>query len=345
MSRKTELLADLKRIGYLLGSARLTREARSTTFNAFASTLHELGYNILSAHQIGGKHLQAFAAHRAGEGISARTRANELSHLRAVIVHIGKQGLRAIPPTTIAALSIERGSRVGTKRPLSDAAIVDFRERMAQLGRPGIGETLKLQRALGLREMEALRGGQTDTLARWQRELQDRGSVRVVEGTKADDPEKFIRRTCIALRWRCRVRRPFYKRLGSGIWSRKPTARQRQGCGKRKVCTAISAIAPASEVTQLDTPSRESAWRLIAMKATASARREPQHRRIWATAMVVAASSRASMHAGPDRQERAAARRDRAECLWNDTKPRTYSGGSEDLYHRRASVQDHNLGS
>ena len=190
MSRKTELQADLKRIGYLLGGAHLTREARSTTFNTFANTLHELGYNIWNAHQIGGKYLQAFAAHRAGEGISARTRANELSHLRAVLVHVGKQGLARNPAYSNRALGIERGSRIGTKQPLSDAAIVDFRERMAQLGRPGIGETLELQRALGLREMEALRGGQADTLARWQRELQERGSVRVVEGTKGGRPRE-----------------------------------------------------------------------------------------------------------------------------------------------------------
>lgn len=190
MSRRTELQADLKRIGYLLGGAHLTREARSTTFNTFASTLHELGYNIRNAQQIGGRHLQAFAAHRAGEGISARTRANELSHLRAVLDHIGKQGLARNPAYSNRALGIERGSRIGTKQPLSDAAIVDFRERMAQLGRPGIGETLELQRALGLREMEALRGGQADTLARWQRELQERGCVRVVEGTKGGRPRE-----------------------------------------------------------------------------------------------------------------------------------------------------------
>lgn len=190
MSRKTELQGDLKRIGYQLGGAHLTREARSATFNTFASTLHELGYNIRSAQQIGGKHLQAFATHRAVHGIGARTRANELSHLRAVLVHIGKQGLARNPAYSNQALNIERGSRVGTKQPLSDAAITAFRERMAQLGRPGIGETLELQRALGLREMEALRGGQGDTLTRWQRELQERGHIRVVEGTKGGRPRE-----------------------------------------------------------------------------------------------------------------------------------------------------------
>ena len=92
MSRKTELEADLKRIGYQLGGAHLTRQARSATFNTFAKVMRELGYGIRAAGQIGGKHLQAFAAHRALQGTKSRTRANELSHLRSVLVQIGKQG-------------------------------------------------------------------------------------------------------------------------------------------------------------------------------------------------------------------------------------------------------------
>lgn len=188
MSRKNELKADLRRIGYQLGGAHLTREARSATFNTFANALHELGYGIQAARQIGGKHLQAFASRRAAQGISARTRANELSHLRAVLVQIGKQGLARNPAYSNRALGIERGSRIGTKQPLSDKAIDTFQRRMAQMNRPGIGATLELQRALGLREAEAIRAGQADTLTRWQRELQARGSVRVVEGTKGGRP-------------------------------------------------------------------------------------------------------------------------------------------------------------
>ena len=188
MSRKTELEADLKRVGYQLGGAHLTRQARSATLGTFATTMRELGYGIRTARQIGGKHLAAFVAHRAARGISARTCANELSHLRAVLVQVGKQGLARNPAYSNSALGIGRGSRIGTKQPLSDAAIQAFQERMEQLGRPGIGATLELQRALGLRESEAIRAGQTETLSRWQRELRERGAVRVVEGTKGGRP-------------------------------------------------------------------------------------------------------------------------------------------------------------
>lgn len=190
MSRKSELQADLKRIGYQLGGAHLTRQARDATFNVFAKVMRALGYGIHTAKQIGGKHLQAFATQRAAQGVSTRTRANELSHLRAVLVNLGKQGLARNPDYSNQALGIGPGSRVGTKQPLSDATIHAFQERMEQLGRPGIGSTLELQRALGLRETEAIRAGQVETLARWQRELSERGCVRVVEGTKGGRPRE-----------------------------------------------------------------------------------------------------------------------------------------------------------
>jgi hypothetical protein len=188
MSRKTELEADLNRIGYQLGGAHLTRQARSATFNTFAKVMRELGYGIRTAAQIGGKHLQAFASHRALQGTKSRTRANELSHLRSVLVQIGKQGLARNPAYSNRALGIERGSRIGTKQPLSDEAIRAFQGRMGQLARPGIGETLELQRALGLRATEAIRAGQSETLSRWERELREHGRVRVIEGTKGGRP-------------------------------------------------------------------------------------------------------------------------------------------------------------
>ena len=184
MSRKTELRADLNRIGYQLGGAHLTQEARRATFSTFADAMREKGYGIKSAEQIGGKHLQAFAECRLAQGVSSRTIANEMSHVRAVLIHCGKQGLARNPAYSNKALGIGRGSRVGTKEPLSDSAIRGFQDQMDRRCRSAIGHVLELQRALGLREAEAIRGGNPETLDRWQRELQERDQVRVIEGTK-----------------------------------------------------------------------------------------------------------------------------------------------------------------
>jgi hypothetical protein len=188
MSRKTALQADLKRIGYQLGGAHLTRQARNATFNTFARTMRELGYGIHAASQIGGRHLQAFADQRVTLGISPRTLANEMSHLRSTLAQVGKQCLAHNPAYSNEALDIGRGGRIGTKQPLSDAAIREFQQRMAGLGRPGIGAILELQREFGLRANEAVRAGQHSTLARWQRELERHGYVRVIEGTKGGRP-------------------------------------------------------------------------------------------------------------------------------------------------------------
>jgi len=177
MSKKSELKADLERIGYALSGAHLTRQARMATFNTFAKTMRELGLGIRTAKQIGARHLQAFVAHRTALGLKARSLANELSHLRAVLVYVGKQGFVASPACSNRALGIGRGSRIGTKSPMSNAALGVFQGSMAQLGRPGIGATMTLQRELGLRAAEAIRAGQADTLTRWQHELEERGGT------------------------------------------------------------------------------------------------------------------------------------------------------------------------
>jgi len=188
MSKNTELKADLDRIGYALGGAHLTQQAREATFNTFARTMGERGQGIRSAQQIGGRHLQMFVAYRIAQGINPRTLANELSHLRAVLRHVGKLGYLSSADSRNRALGIEGGRRIGTKQPLSDANLRAFQERMAQLDRAGIGEVLELQRTLGLREIEAIRAGQADTLARWQRELQERGYVHLIGGAKGGRP-------------------------------------------------------------------------------------------------------------------------------------------------------------
>jgi site-specific recombinase XerD len=184
MSRKTELRADLHRIGYQLGGAHLTQQARGVTFNNFASVMREKSYGIQSAQQIGGRHLRAYAERRIAAGIGKRTIANEVSHLRAVLVHCGKEGLARNPEYSNKALGISGGSRIGTKQPLDDAAIRGFHERMNQLDRGRFANLLELERALGLRAAEAVRGGNAETLTRWERELQRDGRAHVIAGTK-----------------------------------------------------------------------------------------------------------------------------------------------------------------
>jgi integrase len=184
MSKKSELQADLQRINYLLARAHLTQESRSGTFKNFAEAMRALNYGIHCGAQIRGKHLEAYIRYRSEKGIGRRTLAKEMGHLRAVLRHIGKQGLADNPAYSNRALGIAQGSRKGTKEPLSDAEIRAFLERAERLGRPDMGAILEMQRALGLRAVEAVRAGRSDTLLRLHRELTERGCARIIEGPK-----------------------------------------------------------------------------------------------------------------------------------------------------------------
>ncbi|WP_299697380.1 phage integrase N-terminal domain-containing protein [Hydrocarboniphaga sp.] len=123
------MLADLQRVGGQLGGAHLTREGRSATFSAFARTMREQNFGIHRADQVGGRHLAAYVGARQQEGVSPRTLANELSQLRAVLCHEGKQGLARNPDYSNRALGVERANRIGTKTPLSDKQIKQFQDK------------------------------------------------------------------------------------------------------------------------------------------------------------------------------------------------------------------------
>jgi hypothetical protein len=188
MSKKTDLKADLERVGYDLSGGHLTRQARERTFSTFAKVMRELGMGIRTAKQIGERHLKAYVAHRNESSIKSRTLAKEMSHLRAVLKHVGKQGFVASPACSNRALGVGQGSRIGTKSAMTNDALNAFQSSMEHLGRAGIGETMALQRELGLRAAEAIRAGQADTLTRWKRELEERGFVHVIAGTKGGHP-------------------------------------------------------------------------------------------------------------------------------------------------------------
>jgi hypothetical protein len=152
-----------------------------------------------------------------------------MGHLRAVLRHVGKQGLADNPAYSNRSLGIAQGSRKGTKEPLSDAQIRAFQQRAERLGRPDMGAILELQRALGLREVEAIRAGRSDTLLRLHRELTERGYARIIEGPKGGRM-RDVRPADVGGRWQlCSERWRYWKRVDESICWLAPRASKPPG--------------------------------------------------------------------------------------------------------------------
>jgi site-specific recombinase XerC len=188
LGNKADLKADLIHISSQMGGSSPTRQARDGSLRTFGKAMEKAGLGIRSAAQIGGRHLTAFVEQRQKAGVSDRTLANNMAHVRTLLEFIGKDSLARDPAYSNEALGIGKGSRIGTKEPLTDKALADFKADKVAEGRPGIALTLELQQFIGLRMTEAIRGGNLETLNRWERELTDKGLVHVVEGTKGGRP-------------------------------------------------------------------------------------------------------------------------------------------------------------
>lgn len=79
-----------------------------------------------------------------------------------------------------AALGIRGASRIGSKTAITDDAYAELRQAIAD---EGLRALVGLERHLGLRAMEAIRG--RDSLVQWERRLADgHGNIEVVFGTK-----------------------------------------------------------------------------------------------------------------------------------------------------------------
>jgi len=117
---------------------------------------------------------------------SARTQCNYLAHLRGVLRAAGNPQVLALLAVGNRALGIPAGSRLGTKRAMRDA---EFSQLLKSIDDPRLRAILLLERAFGLRALEALRAG--PSLHGWLACLvSGADSIEVVWGTKGGRPRK-----------------------------------------------------------------------------------------------------------------------------------------------------------
>jgi integrase len=179
-SASKQLSHSLSQASERAAGAHLTRESRDRTLDRFQEAMTEAGYNQLrSTDDIAGRHLSTYVESRIEDGISPRTLANEMSHLRAVVRDV----IANNPDLSNKALGIDGGSRIGSKTAVSDQEMRTWTDQARDLGRDGIAAALEVSRELGLRSQEVIRAD-AEQLRTWSREATVAGRVTVIHGTK-----------------------------------------------------------------------------------------------------------------------------------------------------------------
>ncbi|MFP6557401.1 integrase domain-containing protein [Paraburkholderia sp. B3] len=183
MSHKS-LTADLCRAARSARGkqAHHTRKGREQSLARFAIFTWEEGFQVHTASQLKEKHVEAWAADMLAHGLSKRTIANNMAHIRTAL-----EGIKRRPfadKMSNAALGAGGASRAGTKRPMTREAFEAYLAIVAALD-PGVSMVLELQAEFGLRAEEGVRS--VKSLADWQRALVNPvadGFVSVIHGTK-----------------------------------------------------------------------------------------------------------------------------------------------------------------
>ncbi|QGZ62106.1 integrase domain-containing protein [Paraburkholderia acidisoli] len=159
-----------------------TRKGRDQSLMRFAVSVWEAGFQVHTAGGIKEKHIEAWAADMESRGLSKRTRANNLAHIRTALEGVGRRPFA--DKLSNSRLDAAGASRAGTKRPMPHEALAVYLPTVAAID-PGVAVVLELMAQFGLRAEEGVRA--VKSLADWLRALRNPaadGFVTVIHGTK-----------------------------------------------------------------------------------------------------------------------------------------------------------------
>lgn len=182
MSKKTNLASEFTQLANQRGGSHATREARAVTARDFSDTMKQANIQIKKVEQIGIKEMRIYAEKLSQQGLSKRTIANRLSHVRSAVTAVGKGQMLERKEASNRALGASGGSRIGAHKPMSNADYERIHQNLSARN-PQAAIIMELQRSLGLRQQEALKGATRDNLKQWEKQLKE-GYARVEKGTK-----------------------------------------------------------------------------------------------------------------------------------------------------------------
>lgn len=175
--------SDMKDLAYKAGGSFKTIHDRQLAVGRFADYLKSANIQVRGVDFLKGKYVAGFVAMRTAAGIGLRTTQNEIAALRTILRVAGRDKLA--DQINTKALGIGGASRAGTKTAISEERLATL--RAAVLARSeGVAAVVDLQRALGLRAEEGVKG--CKSLATWEKQLKAGQPVHLAFGTKGGRP-------------------------------------------------------------------------------------------------------------------------------------------------------------
>jgi len=185
------LYRDMKDAAKNAGGAKGTIKPREVTAREFVAWAQATNVQIQEMDRMKTKHVIGYAQHlreRVERGeIQVRTAQGRMTDMRAMLRAAGRWQIANNERISNKAVGLDGSSRDGTHRAITEEEYRAAYESALDRDR-GMAAALQLQRSAGLRDMEIIKGGRADTLARWERELKTGGKIHVIDGTKADRP-------------------------------------------------------------------------------------------------------------------------------------------------------------
>lgn len=187
MSRRTEAISSARGAAKGAHGSHLTIQARQGTMERVVESAWARGQQVNGIEGIKERHISAYIAERQAAGVGMRTLQTEMSHIRTSMTAAGREQAARSGGISTKALGLGGESREG-KRPPATSQQTAMAGVAAFTKDAGLGATVELQRALGLRKEEAIMGCRS--LNTWAKRLGEGSKIMVIFGTKGGRPRE-----------------------------------------------------------------------------------------------------------------------------------------------------------
>lgn len=186
MSRKTSFVSETQKAGRASGGSKKTLHDRDVMLTAFCIWLWTAGYQLPSIMSLRVRHIAEYISTRIADGVCLRSAQNIASAIRCALRGAERTVFANSAEISNKALGISGGSRLGTKRPISDDEYRDVKQN-ALVRDQGLAAVLDLERQIGLRGRESVMSA--PSLMDWLKFISSGTTkIRIVHGTKSGRP-------------------------------------------------------------------------------------------------------------------------------------------------------------